>query len=249
MRWSSISVTSLRASSTGWTFVLKARPNRPSKRPSIFCSMVRSTFTNRGFPGSESSSRGRRAAAAGRARNGVPGHSSGGPWPARRQEDRGDPGGGDERQRAACGSARSVAPSRSVPNAAPPQGPRRRHAPTAAAAAASAIVSRASADDADRPSQRAESAPSGLDAPASARPGASPPTTGSPRPASPATTAAASTPATVWAARRAGPPAGMTTSGRSAIAPTAASSGPARKSSAARGRGQKTTSQTSAATL
>ena len=152
MRWSSISVTSLRASSTGWTFVLKARPNRPSKRPSIFCSMLRSTFTAGVSPGSESSSRGRRAAAAGRARNGVPGHSSGGPWPAR----------ADRRiaaiqaaatsgSAAACGSARSVAPSRSVPNAAPPQGPRRRHAPTAAAAAASAIVSRASAGDADRP--------------------------------------------------------------------------------------------------
>src|SRR5581483_1439549 len=44
-RWSSISLTSLRASSTGWTFVLKARPNRPSNRLSIFCSIVRSTFT------------------------------------------------------------------------------------------------------------------------------------------------------------------------------------------------------------
>src|SRR4051794_30843310 len=48
--WSSISLTSLRASSTGWTCVLKARPKTPSKRPSIFCSIVRSTDNAEGFP-------------------------------------------------------------------------------------------------------------------------------------------------------------------------------------------------------
>src|SRR6185369_5780328 len=43
-RWSSISLASLRASSTGWTFVLKARPKMPSKRDSIFCSIARRTM-------------------------------------------------------------------------------------------------------------------------------------------------------------------------------------------------------------
>ncbi len=47
-RWSSISFTSLRASSMGWTWVRKARPKTPSKRPSIFDSMVRSTAMGRG---------------------------------------------------------------------------------------------------------------------------------------------------------------------------------------------------------
>src|SRR3954451_16868062 len=42
-RWSSISLTSLRASSTGWTFVLKARPKTPSNRDSILASMFLST--------------------------------------------------------------------------------------------------------------------------------------------------------------------------------------------------------------
>src|SRR5712692_2696476 len=48
--WSSISLTSLRASSTGWTFDLKARPKMPSKTASIFCSIVRRTLTASGFP-------------------------------------------------------------------------------------------------------------------------------------------------------------------------------------------------------
>src|SRR5712692_771042 len=48
--WSSISLTSLRASSTGWTFDLKARPKMPSKTASIFCSMVRRTLMASGFP-------------------------------------------------------------------------------------------------------------------------------------------------------------------------------------------------------
>ena len=44
LRWSSISLTSFRASSTGWTFDLKARPNTPSKRDSSFDSMLRRTL-------------------------------------------------------------------------------------------------------------------------------------------------------------------------------------------------------------
>src|SRR5439155_19352046 len=43
-RWSSISLTSFRASSTGWTFVLKARPKTPSNRDSILSSMFLSTL-------------------------------------------------------------------------------------------------------------------------------------------------------------------------------------------------------------
>src|SRR3954447_14249212 len=42
-RCSSISLTSLRASSTGWTFVRNARPNTPSKSDSSFVSMLRRT--------------------------------------------------------------------------------------------------------------------------------------------------------------------------------------------------------------
>src|SRR5919106_1501148 len=48
VRCSSISFASFRASSTGWTCVRKARPNIPSKRPSIFCSMPRRTLIRRG---------------------------------------------------------------------------------------------------------------------------------------------------------------------------------------------------------
>src|SRR5947207_13729564 len=43
-RWSSISLTSFRASSTGWTFVLKARPTTPLNRDSILSSMFLSTL-------------------------------------------------------------------------------------------------------------------------------------------------------------------------------------------------------------
>src|SRR5213076_2553877 len=43
-RWSSISLTSFRASSTGWTFVRKARPKTPSNRDSILSSMFLSTL-------------------------------------------------------------------------------------------------------------------------------------------------------------------------------------------------------------
>src|ERR671934_404334 len=43
-RWSSISLTSLRASSTGWTWVRNARPKTPSNRPSIRCSMFLRTL-------------------------------------------------------------------------------------------------------------------------------------------------------------------------------------------------------------
>ena len=50
MRWSSISLASLRASSTGWTWVRNARPKTPSKSASIFCSMFRSTVTAEGLP-------------------------------------------------------------------------------------------------------------------------------------------------------------------------------------------------------
>src|SRR5205814_1664170 len=45
-RCSSISFASLRASSTGWTLVLKARPKTPSKRRSSLCSIARSTCLN-----------------------------------------------------------------------------------------------------------------------------------------------------------------------------------------------------------
>jgi hypothetical protein len=38
--WSSISFVSLRASSTGWTFVRNARPKTPSNNASIFCSIA-----------------------------------------------------------------------------------------------------------------------------------------------------------------------------------------------------------------
>src|SRR5262249_56782616 len=41
--WSSISLTSFRASSTGWTFVRNARSNTPSKSDSSFDSIVRNT--------------------------------------------------------------------------------------------------------------------------------------------------------------------------------------------------------------
>src|ERR687883_31974 len=44
-RWSSISLTSFRASSTGCTFVRNARPKTPSNRDSIFASMFLSTVT------------------------------------------------------------------------------------------------------------------------------------------------------------------------------------------------------------
>ena len=50
MRWSSISFASLRASSTGWTWVRNARPKTPSKSASIFCSMFRSTVTGGVLP-------------------------------------------------------------------------------------------------------------------------------------------------------------------------------------------------------
>src|SRR5215211_2189488 len=40
--WSSISFASLWASSTGWTLVLKARPNAPSTSPPSFASRLRS---------------------------------------------------------------------------------------------------------------------------------------------------------------------------------------------------------------
>src|SRR5438552_961650 len=54
-RWSSISLTSFRASSTGWTFVLKARPKTPSNRDSILSSMFLSTLiTGVLYPGSPS---------------------------------------------------------------------------------------------------------------------------------------------------------------------------------------------------
>ena len=44
LRWSSISFTSFRASSTGWTFDRNARPNTPSKRDSSFDSMLLETL-------------------------------------------------------------------------------------------------------------------------------------------------------------------------------------------------------------
>src|ERR687895_352488 len=51
VRWSSISFTSFRASSIGCTCVRKARPKTPSKRPSIFDSIVRNTLMGpRGIP-------------------------------------------------------------------------------------------------------------------------------------------------------------------------------------------------------
>ena len=49
LRWSSISLTSFRASSTGWTFERKARPNTPSKRDSSFDSRLRNTLIQ-GYP-------------------------------------------------------------------------------------------------------------------------------------------------------------------------------------------------------
>src|SRR5215475_13166844 len=45
MRWSSISFASLRASSTGWTWVRNARPKTPSNSASILPSMLLSTLT------------------------------------------------------------------------------------------------------------------------------------------------------------------------------------------------------------
>src|SRR5436190_2215592 len=45
-RFSSISFASLRASSTGWTLVRKARPKTPSKSRSSLCSIARSTWLN-----------------------------------------------------------------------------------------------------------------------------------------------------------------------------------------------------------
>ena len=54
-RWSSISLTSLRASSTGWTFVLKARPKTPSNSDSILASMFLSTVIAGASPAPESS--------------------------------------------------------------------------------------------------------------------------------------------------------------------------------------------------
>ena len=51
MRWSSISLTSLRASSTGCTFALKARPNTPSTSASILCSIARRTLNSQASPG------------------------------------------------------------------------------------------------------------------------------------------------------------------------------------------------------
>src|SRR4051794_31261520 len=50
VRWSSISLASLRASSTGCTFVRNARPNTPSKSASIFCSIALRTMSPRRFP-------------------------------------------------------------------------------------------------------------------------------------------------------------------------------------------------------
>src|SRR6266545_8133356 len=49
MRWSSISLASFRASSTGCTWVRNARPKTPSKSDSSFDSMFRSTFTGEGL--------------------------------------------------------------------------------------------------------------------------------------------------------------------------------------------------------
>src|SRR5947207_12048009 len=43
--WSSISLASLRASSTGCTVERNVRENTPSKRPPIFCSMLRRTLS------------------------------------------------------------------------------------------------------------------------------------------------------------------------------------------------------------
>src|SRR4051795_3714853 len=54
VRCSSISLASLRASSTGRTSDLKTRPNVPSTRPAIFSSRLRRTLMGRGahlFPG------------------------------------------------------------------------------------------------------------------------------------------------------------------------------------------------------
>ena len=45
VRWSSISLASFRANSTGCTLVRKARPKIPSKRASILCSSARRTMT------------------------------------------------------------------------------------------------------------------------------------------------------------------------------------------------------------
>src|SRR5919201_87070 len=53
-RWSSISFTSFRASSTGCTFVRNARPKTPSKRDSILCSMLRRTLIAAVFPAASS---------------------------------------------------------------------------------------------------------------------------------------------------------------------------------------------------
>jgi hypothetical protein len=50
VRWSSISFASLRASSTGCTFVRKARPKMPSNRASILCSIARRTIWEGGVP-------------------------------------------------------------------------------------------------------------------------------------------------------------------------------------------------------
>src|SRR5918996_2633000 len=49
VRWSSISLASFRASSIGWTCVRNARPKTPSKRPSIFDSIVRNTLMWTGY--------------------------------------------------------------------------------------------------------------------------------------------------------------------------------------------------------
>src|SRR5919197_1354511 len=105
MRWSSISFASLRASSTGWTFVRKARPKTPSKSASIFCSSVRRTIAaGESFPPSTSLTRASQ-------RQDATGHPGGG-----NDRQGGDRGRGEERRREERG-----AEDGDPPGAAPPR--------------------------------------------------------------------------------------------------------------------------------
>ena len=228
MRCSSISLASLRASSTGWTCVRKARPKTPSKRPSILCSMVRSTLMPAGrFPGRESNAPRREAEPADRERRG-----------ARRP------------RRPAGAAAVGSAQEQDREQARAERGEPPRAVGAAAVGSAAAAAARPSDGDDQRPAvstsvcQSAWTIAPGLSVAAESevadvvgrRAAAA-------RPRRPATRPRPARARPAWSARRQVPGRAARRAGRGRAAPSGASSGPATNSSPPRASRQHATSQ------
>src|SRR5438105_1932431 len=209
-RWSSISFASLRASSTGWTFVRKARPKTPSKSASIFCSIDRSTMVARlGLPRQPlgHALRARSATAAAVSQAAAASEAAG-----------------------ADGTATIVATSITPPRAAAPQRPRACANGSASATAAKTQASTISPGwaAAARPSEPATS--NGSRAPAMPSPsGGREPTSGRDAWRIPATTAATRTASPACAARRGPARRVAAASGTSPSAPSGTRSGAERQ--------------------